>query len=182
MSTNVQVKQHLAISAIGSDRTGMVHDLTRVITECGGSISESRMTALGSQFAMLLLVSGNWAALARLETELKKLADTAGLNLLLKRTEERAPRGEMLPYSVDVVCLDQTGIVSNLSGFFSARGIDIAELSTRSYAAAHTGAPMFSVQMLVNVPSRLQLAALREEFMDFCDHLNLDAILEPVKM
>ena len=22
---------------------------------------------------------------------------------------------------------------------------------------------------------------LREEFMDFCDHLNLDAILEPVK-
>jgi len=88
----------------------------------------------------------------------------------------------MLPYSVDVVCLDQTGIVSNLSGFFSSRGIDISELSTRSYAAAHTGAPMFSVQMIVNVPSRIHLSALREEFMDFCDNLNLDAILEPVKM
>jgi glycine cleavage system transcriptional repressor len=54
-------------------------------------------------------------------------------------------------------------------------------LSTRSYAAAHTGAPMFSVQMIVNVPSRLHIGVLREEFMDFCDHLNLDAIFEPVK-
>jgi len=56
-----------------------------------------------------------------------------------------------------VVCLDQTGIVAGLSGFFSQRGVDIAELSTRSYAAAHTGAPMFSVQMIVNVPSRLHI-------------------------
>ena len=47
--------------------------------------------------------------------------------------------------------------------------------------AAHTGAPMFAVQMIINVPSKLQVAQLREEFMDFCDSLNLDAILEPVK-
>lgn len=176
------MKQHLAISAIGNDRTGMVHDLTRIVADCGGSISESRMTTLGSEFAMLVLVSGNWHALARLETELKKLTDAGTLSVQLRRTEPRAARSDMLPYSVDVVCLDQTGIVSNLSGFFSSRGIDISELSTRSYAAAHTGAPMFSVQMIVNVPSRIHLSALREEFMDFCDNLNLDAILEPVKM
>ena len=177
-----QMNQYLAISAIGSDRTGMVHDLTRVVTDCGGSISESRMTALGSEFAMLLLVSGNWAALARLETDLRKLADSSGLSIQLRRTEQRTARSDMLPYSVDVVCLDQSGIVSSLSGFFSSRGIDIAELSTRSYAAAHTGAPMFSVQMIVNVPSRIHLSTLREEFLEFCDHLNLDAILEPVKL
>ena len=51
------MKQHLAVSAIGSDRTGMVHELTRVISECGGNISESRMAGLGSEFAMLLLVA-----------------------------------------------------------------------------------------------------------------------------
>src|SRR5688572_17409456 len=110
------MKQLLAISALGSDRTGMVHDLTRVIADCGGSISERRMTSLGSEFAMLLLVSGNWHALARLETELKKLAETASLTVHLKRTDERPARNEMLPYSVDVVCLDQTGIVAKLSG------------------------------------------------------------------
>src|SRR5438094_511196 len=130
---------------------------------------------------MLLLVSGNWHALAKLETELKRLAETSNLSIHLKRTEPRTPRTDMLPYSIDVVCLDQSGIVSGLSGFFATRGIDIAEVSTRSYPAAHTGAPMFAVQMIVNVPSRIHVAHLREEFMEFCDSLNLDAILEPVK-
>src|SRR3981081_2688999 len=115
---------------------------------------ESRMASLGTEFAMLLLVSGNWHALAKLETELKRLAETSSLSIHLNRTEPRAARTDMLPYSIDVVCLDQTGIVSGLSGFFSSRGIDIAEVSTRSYPAAHTGAPMFSVQMIINVSSR----------------------------
>jgi glycine cleavage system transcriptional repressor len=139
------------------------------------------MTSLGVEFAMLLLVSGNWHSLAKLEGELKKLADTTGLALQLKRTEPKGARTDMLPYSVDVVCLDQTGIVSSLSGFFASRGVDIAEVSTRVYPAAHTGALMFSVQMIVNVPSRIHVAQLREEFLELCDSLNLDAILEPVK-
>jgi len=174
------MKQYLAVSAIGSDRPGMVHDLTRVISDCGGNIAESRMAALGSEFAMLLLVNGNWHALARIESELTRLTES-GLTVHVKRTEPRAARTEMLPYSVDIVSLDQTGIVAGLSGFFSGRGIDISEVSTRSYAAAHTGAPMFAVQMIINVPGKLQVAQLREDFMDFCDSLNLDAILEPVK-
>jgi len=175
------MKQHLAVSAIGSDRTGMVHDLTRIISDCGGSIADSRMIALGSEFAMQLLVSGNWHTLARIESELARLAESSTLSLHLKRTEPRAARADMLPYSIDIVSLDQTGIVAGLSGFFASRGIEICEVSSRSYAAVHTGAPMFALQLVINVPGKLHLAQLREEFMDFCDSLNLDAILEPVK-
>ena len=69
----------------------------------------------------------------------------------------------------------------SLAGFFSSRGIDIGDISTRSYSAAHTGAPMFSVYMVVHVPTRIHIAALREEFLDLCDQMNLDAILEPLK-
>jgi glycine cleavage system transcriptional repressor len=82
---------------------------------------------------------------------------------------------------VDVVGLDQPGMVHNLSGFFAQRKVEIGEVSTRSYTAAHTGAPMFSVQMFINIPSSVHIAGLREEFMDFCDQLNVDAIMEPVK-
>jgi glycine cleavage system transcriptional repressor len=173
--------QFIVISALGSDRTGLVYDLTRIVLDCNGNIVDSRMTALGSEFAMLLLVSGNWHTLAKLETELKKLGDAGGVTVSVRRTEPRAARRDVVTYSVDVVCLDQPGVVHNLAGFFSSRGIDIAELSTRSYAAAHTGAPMFAVQMVVHIPAKIHIAALREEFMDLCDQLNLDAILEPVK-
>ena len=58
---------------------------------------------------------------------------------------------------------------------------EIGEVTPRSYPAAHTGTPMFSVQMFVNIPASLHISRLREEFMDFCDQLNLDAIIEPVK-
>jgi glycine cleavage system transcriptional repressor len=174
-------RQHLAIAALGSDRAGLVHELTRAITECGGNIAESRMASLGSEFAMLLLVNGSWHALAKLESELKRLGDEKGLIVHLRRTEPRAPRRDLLPYSIDIVTLDQSGIVAGLSGFCAARNIDIGEVATRCYAAAHTGAPMFAVQMIINVPARLPVSHLREEFMDYCDSMNLDAILEPVK-
>jgi len=175
------MKQLIALSAIGSDRTGMVHDLTRVIADCGGNIVESRMSALGSEFVMAVLISGNWHSLAKIEGEIKKVADAGEIVVQTRRTELRPVRADMVPYSVDIVCLDQSGIVSSVAGFFSARGVDIAEFDTRSYAAAHTGAPMFSLRLVISVPSRIHLGVLREEFMDFCDHLNLDAILEPVK-
>ena len=106
------MKQHIVISAVGGDRVGMVHELSKAVADCGGSISESRMTSLGNEFAMLLLVNGNWHTLAKLEGEFKKLADATGMNIQLRRTEERAARNDMLPYSIDVVCLDQTGIVA----------------------------------------------------------------------
>ncbi len=175
------MKQLLAISAVGTDRIGLIHELTKTITDCGGNITESRMTALGTEFAMLLLVAGNWHAIARIESELARIAEASGITLQLRRTAQRPAREDMVPYSVDVVCLDQGGIVAGLSGFFSSKGIDIGELSTRSYAAAHTGAQMFSVYLVINIPSRIHVGALREEFMDFCDQFNLDAILEPVK-
>jgi glycine cleavage system transcriptional repressor len=174
-------RQHLAISAIGADRAGLVHDLTRAITDCGGNIAESRMAGLGSEFAMLVLISGSWHVLARIESELKRLSEEKGLTIHVRRTDARAPRKDLLPYSIDVVSLDQAGIVAGLSGFCSGRSIDIAEVATRSYAAAHTGAPMFAVQMIVNVPAKLNVAQLREDFMEYCDSMNLDAILEPVK-
>jgi glycine cleavage system transcriptional repressor len=35
--------------------------------------------------------------------------------------------------------------------------------------------------MTVGIPADIHIAGLREEFMDYCDDLNLDAVLEPLK-
>ena len=99
----------------------------------------------------------------------------------IRKTDVHEPREDRMPYAVDVIALDQQGIVYHLADFFSSRDIEIADVATRRYAAAHTGAPMFAVQMAVNIPARLNLAQLREEFLELGDRLNLDAILEPVK-
>lgn len=175
------MEQLLVISAVGGEPTNVINDVARLILDCGGNIKESRMAALGSEYAILLLVAGNWHTIGRLERDLGKFGKSNGLTLHFRRTEPRTMGKELLPFAIDVVGLDQPGIVHSLSEFFASRKVEIGEISTRSYAAAHTGAPMFSVQMFINVPAEIHISGLREEFMEFCDQLNLDAIMEPVK-
>jgi glycine cleavage system transcriptional repressor len=175
------MSQLIVISAVGTDRTGVVQDITKAVLACGGNIEESRMSTLGKEFAMLLLVSGSWHTLNRLEGALDKLTQDGSLTYSIRKTETRPAKGDHMPYAVDVVALDQQGIVFNLANFFTSRDIEIADVATRSYAAAHTGAPMFAVQMAINVPSSVHVSQLREEFHELCDRLNLDAILDPVK-
>jgi len=158
-----------------------VHDISKVILASGGNIEESRMTTLGTEFAVLMLVSGQWHTLSRLESALDKLGKEGNLSFSIRETGERQTKDDRMPYAVDVISLDHQGIVYELANFFAARDIEIADVATRRYAAAHTGAPMFAMQMNVNVPSRLHVAQLREDFLELCDRLNLDAILEPVK-
>ena len=139
------------------------------------------MSALGAEFAMLLLVSGNWAVVQKLEKALEKLSEQTGISVSFKETDLRVNGEASMPYGVDVISLDQPGIVFNISNFFATRNVEISDLATRRYSAAHTGSQMFAVQMTVNVPSSVVIAQLRDEFFDLCERMNVDGIFEPVK-
>lgn len=172
---------HLVISALGQDRPGIVDEFSRVIYELGCNIADSRMTKLGDEFAILLMVEGPWNQLAKLEAQVSDLEKRLDMTIISRQTETHIEDKDILPYSVEVVALDHPGIVHKLASFFAKRNINIENLSTSSYAAPHTGTRMFSVEINVGIPAHIQIADLREEFMDFCDTLNLDAVLEPFK-
>jgi len=59
------------------------------------------MTTLGSEFAVLMLVSGNWHTLDRLERGLDKIRDEDDLTFAIRKTGERPTRDDMMPYMVD---------------------------------------------------------------------------------
>jgi glycine cleavage system transcriptional repressor len=170
---------YLALTAAGDDKVGLVEAFSAKITETGCNIEESRMTVLGGQFAILMLVSGPWNALSKLENQLEPLGKQLGLTIVHKRTREKERREPTLPYHVEVVALDNPGIVHKLSSFFARYGINIEELSTDTYPAPHTGTQMFSVHMEVGVPASSHISTLRGDFFDYCDDLNLDATFEP---
>ncbi|MEO1766176.1 glycine cleavage system protein R [Thiobacter aerophilum] len=170
---------YLVITAAGDDKVGLVEAFSAKITETGCNIEDSRMTVLGGQFAILMLVSGPWNALSKLESQLDGLGRQLGLTITHKRTRERERRQPTLPYHVEVVALDHPGIVHKLARFFAGHGINIEELSTDTYPAPHTGTRMFSVHMEVGVPASTHIPTLRADFFDYCDDLNLDATFEP---
>ncbi|WP_369601587.1 glycine cleavage system protein R [Hahella sp. SMD15-11] len=176
----IQKEQLLVISALGSDQPGIVNELSRVCTDYGCNIVDSRMAVLGGEFAVIMLVSGSWDVIAKLEDAIPAAARKLNLNTLVKRTE-RPEQEQRIPYEVSVVALDHPGIVHEISRFFAERRINIESLETSTYAAPHTGTTMFSLNMTVNIPADTSIGRLREEFLMFCDDLNLDAVLEPAR-
>lgn len=164
---------------MGSDHPGIVSQLSKRVLDCGCNVTDSRMTVLGGEFALLLMVSGNWDSIAKLEALLPATEDQLELTIIYKRTDPKDSDEDKIPYEVEVVALDHPGIVNEIAGFFAEQNINIENLETDCYAAAHTGTPMFSINMIISLPADISIAQLRDDFTDFCDNLNLDATLEP---
>jgi glycine cleavage system transcriptional repressor len=80
-----------------------------------------------------------------------------------------------------VVSSDRPGILVKIVDFFSRHEISVEQLSSMRYQAMQTGAAMFQAQFTIGVPDKIHIAALRDDFLEFCDGLNLDAIMDPVK-
>ncbi|PCH61676.1 MAG: glycine cleavage system protein R [Gammaproteobacteria bacterium] len=175
------MQNYLVISAVGHDKPGIVQALSKIVLDSGCSIEDSRMMVLGGEFSVIMMTSGNWNHVAKLENAVKAAASGLGLTITLTRTEPRNVKPAFLPYVVEVVALDHPGIVYYVADFFSKRHINIEDLSTDSYHAAHTGTAMFSMTLSIDVPSELSISELRLQFLGFCDEYNLDAVIEPLK-
>ena len=173
--------KYLVISALGKDRPGIVNILSKAILDSGCNISNSRMAVLGGEFALILLINGGEDAVTTMQKHLPALEEQLQLVIIAKATAPRVVVQRWIPYRIRVVAMDHPGIVHPITEFFSGKQINIEELETETYAAPHTGATMFSLQMTVAVPTGVAISQLRETFIDFCDELNLDASFEAAR-
>jgi glycine cleavage system transcriptional repressor len=172
----------LVITVAGEDRPDLIEELTRTIKECKCHILESRMTELGAEFGAHLLVDGNWNHIVKLENAMEALGARHRLKVATLRTKEPRPEDEnVIPYGVDIFASDHIDNIHELTGFFTTRGIKILDLSSSRYPAPYSNTPLFIARMIVKIPVAMRIVSLRDEFLEFCDQQNLDAILEPVK-
>lgn len=171
----------LALSALGSDGPSVVQDLAGAILDSGCDIVESRISRLGSEIGIQMLVAGNWRTLSRLEQSLQPLGESLGMQVVSSEATAADVQRDMLPYAIDAISTDQPGILARLVRFLTQRKVRIAELSASTYVAQQTGASMVSLHISVAIPASIHIATLREDFMILCDELNLDAVLEPIK-
>lgn len=175
--TATHMTTKLVISALGDDRPGIVDELSNIILNHSLNIEDSRMTVLGGEFAILLLISGDQSSIDALLTQTNEIEQTLQMRLLVKTTTDSTPSENTIPYAVEVAALDHPGIVNNIASFFSSHNINIVNMQTESYSAPHTGSPMFALHMTIGIPADTNIAQLRDAFMQTCDELNLDAEL-----
>jgi len=171
--------KYVVLTAVGDDRTGIVNDLSDEILNDGGNIQDSRMAVLGGAFSVIMLVAGDRGAIDKLIARVPLLEQKLELTMVVKQTEPRSQDAPLMPYRIDVVSMDHPGIVHDVADFFANRGINIEDMDTATYAAAHTGTPIFSMHLTIAVAAELPIADLRNDFQEFCDDLNLDATMDP---
>jgi glycine cleavage system transcriptional repressor len=174
-------ENHLLISAYTTHPQSPLLAVTRRISESGCNLVDTRLSTVGRDVSLTALAIGSWDAVAKLEAMLTRLEREEGFKLVWYRTGPKALQSNLLPYIVEVVAADKPGILFQLADFFDRQSITIESLQSSRYSAMQTGAEMFTAQVTVGIPSSMHIAALRDDFMEFCDHLNLDAIMDPMK-
>lgn len=174
------MKAFAIFTAIGSDRVGIVDDLTGRILEEQCNVEESRMTLLGGEFAVMLLVSGSSARIAGLLSAASRIGADLGLLVATKQTTQPRQDPRLRPYQLESVSLDTPGIIHSITSLLRKHGVNIADLETETSAAPWTGAPMFLMRARLSLPPELSAAVLREELEALEAQQNLDVRLTPI--
>src|SRR2546430_14730252 len=131
------MRRWFALSAIGRDRPGIVADLAELIYECDCNLEDSSMTILGSEFAVLLLLSGEGDDVERrLTAGCKRLEGEKRLTGFFRPLEETGPPRPAGTPGHALECpgtgAGQAGIVAPVARARGHRGGNLSPLRTQS--------------------------------------------------
>ena len=160
----------LIISAVGSDRPGIVSEISGVITSHGGNVEESRMSRLGSDFAIIMLVSVDPDWVESLEVALQSINE---LTIISKTT--KAKEGvEDAQCQIDLSGADNEGIVKVLSKYLAGKSINILEMQTHITNAPITGTTLFNLKAITAIPESLNITKIQYELNQISQKLGVD--------
>jgi glycine cleavage system transcriptional repressor len=170
----------LILNALGPDRPGIVGQVTGHLHAAGANVLDSRMVNLRGQFAIILLIEAEPAALEKLRHSLPPLAEQIGLRLTLtdaQATNTAPIKG--IPFKLKTYSMDQPGIIHKISDLLREHNVNIEELSARQESAPFAGDPLFLMEMRITIPAGVPLQTVRSKVQALCDTLNCDLDFEP---
>jgi glycine cleavage system transcriptional repressor len=183
MTQRDEGRSRLIITTIGVDRPGIVAEISGWILEHGGNIEDSRMSQLGSEFATLILVSGPADIEGRLEATRGEFERSHNLNVSTKPVSAAPSAGAtpMLRYALLATSLDHPGIVHQVAQLLRTQSVNIVSATTQTAPAPFTGAPVFQVDMEIDIPSFVSIPGLRAQLNELGMRENIDFTLKPVR-
>jgi len=158
----------------------MVADLAELIFECDCNLEDSSMTVLGSEFAVLLLVSGDGADLERrLSAGCKRLEWEKRITVFFRPLQEapRAAGGGGEPMECTVTGVDKAGIVAQVARTLADQGVNITDLRTESRPEPESGTPIYTMRLKMTVPPSVDRRGLRDRLDRVAGDLRVDVVL-----
>ena len=168
----------LIISAVGSDRPGIVSELSGAITSHGGNIEKSRMTSLGSDFTIIMLVTVDpkWEeSLVVALQAIKELSiTTKGTEANTMITGENCKDTAGGNYQISHSGADNEGIVKELSKYLDEKSINIIEMDTDISHAPISGSPLFNLNASVSIPGEVVERDIQSDLSQIAQELGVE--------
>lgn len=174
-------KDHLILTAVGPDQVGLVEKISEFISRHACNIEDSKMAVFCGEFAVIMLISGEGAALVKVARDYREIEAETGLSIAIKTPSARMAPQSFLPYKLTASCMDHPGIVYHISGVLSSLGINIESMETKTYAAPVSGTPIFQLEATLAVPASTNINQLRARFNEIQRDENIDIELSPAK-
>ena len=176
------MRKNIVLTLTGSDRVGIVDSVTEILVKYDGNVETSRMTRLGGEFAMLMLVSIEEKQLGNLEQGVKSLQEQ-GFQVMTKQTglNIKQKYAGWLPYQIEVHGADHEGIVHKVAHYLTQRGINIESMDTGIVPAPMSGTLFFSMNAVVVVPPQLSHKDWLADLDEVADQLNVEIKVSPYK-
>jgi glycine cleavage system transcriptional repressor len=174
-------KDHLILTAVGPDQVGLVERISEFISRHACNIEDSKMAVFCGEFAVIMLISGEGAALVKVARDYREIEAETGLSIAIKTPSTRMAPQSFLPYKLKASCMDHPGIVYHISGVLSSLGINIESMETKTYAAPVSGTPIFQLEATLAVPASTNINQLRGRFNEIQRDENIDIDLSPAK-
>ncbi|WP_413723395.1 glycine cleavage system transcriptional repressor [Sodalis sp. RH23] len=168
-----QSQQHyLVITALGTDRPGIVNTITRHVSSCGCNIEDSRLAMLGEEFTLIMLLSGSWNAITLIESTLPLKGAELDLLIVMKRTNAGEQQATPNTVWVKVDVQDSPHLIERFTDLFDSQHMNIAELASKTQPARGDAPPRLNIQITAHGPSGWPVEQIEDRFHQLCTELN----------
>lgn len=190
-STRIDNKQtQLIINAVGTDRLGIVHDMTKEVIDAGGNVGASQAAKLGKYFSLMMLVEVPETKVQSLTESLQQLKD---LSASVCSTEDAGQNNDITFASSSSYTIgykgelslkgaDNPGIVNKVTKILSVNGLNIDHMETSDELAPGGSTVLFRMKGIAHAYEPLaagfDVSKIKEELSDLGYDLNCDIKLK----
>jgi len=198
--TSTPTTHTLLINAVGLDRVGIVHDMTKEVIQVGGNVGSSQAAKLGNYFSFMMLVhvppapitstatdatDATTTAVSAVETLTKNLQNIQDLSVIVANatataTSTSTSTTTTIGYKgrLTLEGADNPGIVNKVTKILSNNGLNIHTLETSDEVAPHGGTVLFRMKGTAHayepLSSGFNATKIKQELSELGDDLNCD--------
>jgi glycine cleavage system transcriptional repressor len=167
------MKQQLIVNILGTDKLGILSEISACVNEICCNILDSRHAIYGTDFSLSMIVEGSRSAISKLEMHLSSLCMQHDLLSMMKRTSDHHKQNLDQLIHFEFTGVDASGILRKVTTFLSAQGVSISALRQRTYVNKLDRIENLKCKMVLSAPKDLDLNQFDEAVKDLLGSLCL---------